>query len=65
MMPYLVRSMAGFEATGHYFVGICGDVLDVEHGSLGRSRPKASHVPLVIFLERAPQRVHAAWGVAE
>jgi hypothetical protein len=63
--PYLVRAIAKNEGTGTFYVYICGDDLEITHGSLGHSVPQSQRVPLVIYLKRQPQRVFAAWAMAE
>jgi hypothetical protein len=64
LRPFLVRAVAKNEVPA-FAVNICGDVLHVVHGSLGRSAPPPSHrVPLVIMLDRVPSRVEVGWRIA-
>jgi hypothetical protein len=62
--PFLVRAVAKNE-TPAFSVRLCGDVLYVMHGSLGRGPPPPSHrVPLVVLLEHEPARVVVTWAIA-
>jgi hypothetical protein len=63
--PYLVRAVAKHEGTGHFYAGLCGGDLQIVHGSLGRSTPPSTRVPLVIYLSQQPHRVFATWSIAE
>jgi hypothetical protein len=63
--PYLVRAVAKHEGTGAFYAELCGRDLRVVHGSLGRSTPPSTKVPLVIFLNEQPDRVLATWSIAE
>jgi hypothetical protein len=63
--PYLVRAVAKHEGTGGFYAKMCGRDLHVSHGSLGRTIPPSTRVPLVIYLNRQPDRVFATWSIAE
>ena len=63
--PYLVRAVAKHEGTGRFYGEICGRDLSILHGSLGRSTPPSTRVPLVVFLSQQPDRVFASWSIAE
>lgn len=63
--PYLVRAVAKNEATGGFYASVCEGDLYVEHGSLGRSVPPSTRVPLVVFLRQPPSRVFVTWSMAE
>ena len=65
LRPYLTRAIAKFEGTGAFTADDCGAVLNIIHGSLGHSTPPSTRVPVVVFLDHLPKRVHAAWSIAE
>lgn len=62
--PFLVRAVAKNSAPA-FFVQSCGATLIVLQGSLGRSTPPSYRMPLVVLLERAPERVEVLWDIAE
>lgn len=63
--PFLVRAVAKNEAVA-FSVRMCGDLLHVVHGSLGRGPAPPSHrVPLVVLLDRPPTGVVVTWAIAE
>ena len=64
LRPFVVRGVAGFELTGGFNASWCGDDLSVLHISLGASRPSATRVPVVIYLEKRPARVLVGFSVA-
>lgn len=63
--PYLVRAVAKHEGTGAFSADMCGRSLHIQHGSLGRTTPPSTRVPLVIFLSQQPTQVFATWSIAE
>jgi hypothetical protein len=60
LRPFLVRALVRNEATGMFFVQICGNELDVEHGALGAAGLPSRQVPLVVFLQDKPATVYVA-----
>lgn len=65
LQPYMVRAVAKHVGTGRFLAGFCGDDIYVVHGSLGRSTPPSLRVPIVLYLDRRPERVFASWNIAE
>lgn len=63
--PYLVRAVAKHEGTGRFYAELCGGDLKIVHGSLGRTTPPSTRVPLVVYLRQQPSRVFATWSMAE
>lgn len=63
--PYLVRAVAKNEGTGRFYASMCEDALYVHHGSLGRSIPPSTRVPIVVFLNQPPIEVFVTWSMAE
>jgi hypothetical protein len=63
MAPYLVRAVAQNEATGMFSVRACGEDLVVGHLSLGAARIPTKY-PIIVFLDRAPQRAFVTSGTA-
>jgi hypothetical protein len=64
LRPFLVRAIAKIEHTGGFEVGLCGDTLQIVHGSLGHRVPPSTRVPLVVFLEHAPASLYVSWSMA-
>lgn len=64
LRPFLVRGVAGNEHTGEFFVQWCGGDLTVRHSSLGATRPPGTRVPVVVYLEKLPNRVLVGYSVA-
>jgi hypothetical protein len=58
-------AVAEHEQTGHFYAELCGDDLAASHGSLGRSTPRSTRLPVVVFLERAPVNIYVRWSIAE
>lgn len=63
--PFLVRAVAKNRNSGTFIVRLCGSTLWVTHGSLGRSVPPSTRVPLVVFLDRKPAAVFIGWTMAQ
>jgi len=65
LTPYLARALMGFEGTGRFFASDCGVVVQIIHGSLGRSDPRPTRRPVIVFLSHRPDRAYAGISVAE
>lgn len=64
LSPFLVRAVAKNDAPT-FLAYVCGDLLVVLHGSLGRSTPPSRRAPLVILLDRLPAQTAVLWEIAE
>ena len=64
LKPYLVRAVS-MNASGHFYVRSCKEVLEIMQGSLGRSAPPPDRFPLVIYLDHAPTQLDISWTQAE
>ena len=64
LRPFLVRAVAKNDAPT-FLAYVCGDLLVVLHGSLGRSTPPSRRAPLVILLDRLPAQTAVLWEIAE
>jgi hypothetical protein len=64
LRPFLVCAVAKNEGTGGFFASICGENLEIIHGSLCYSIPPSIRVPVVIFLQKKPVTVYAGWQMA-
>jgi hypothetical protein len=62
---YLVRGLFLSEATGAYSVISIGDVLWIDHASLGKTARKMERQALVVRLNRAPKRVFVTCSMIE
>ncbi|MBC6981174.1 hypothetical protein [Caulobacter sp. 17J80-11] len=65
LSPFLIRAIAKNEFTGGFVASVCGDALSIAHVSLGHSTPRSQRLPVIVFVERTPAKVHIDWGMAE
>jgi len=65
LKPYLIRAVAKHEQTGSFSALVCGDVLEITHGSLGRFIPQSTRLPVIVFLPDDPQAVSIRWSIDE
>lgn len=61
---YLVRAVSKFQSTT-FVVRDCGDLLFVMNGSLGRSTPPSSPMPIVVMLNHEPSQLVVDWEIAQ
>lgn len=63
--PYLIRAIALNEGTGSFSAYWVDGSLLVFHGSLGRSEVPMKKHPLIVFLEKEPEKVYIDVSMAE
>lgn len=65
LRPFLVRAVAKNERTGGFFASLCGESLEIIHGSLGYSTPSSIRAPVIVFLRTKPRTIYVSWEMAE
>jgi hypothetical protein len=65
LKPYLVRALTLNYETGGYEVGVSGDTIVVEHGSLGRGSAPMTRSSLIVELKNEPHVLYVVVSMAE
>jgi hypothetical protein len=65
LKPFLARAVALNEGTGGFAAVVRGDTLVISHMCLGKHAVPMKNVPVIIFLQKKPQRIYHSLGMAE